>query len=197
MARELATAFTAPLLTSNVSRLLVDLNRSVGHPRLHSKASRKAPAELRQLISKHYYQPYRAKAQHLVMQAITNNGYVIHLSSHSFTPELEGIVRNADIGLLYDSTRPGEVDLCERWKAALKDSAPGLSIRRNYPYSGKGDGLTSWFRKQLPPDVYMGIELEINQKHVFRAGQQWTSLRRLVVDSLRETLESRCSGIFT
>jgi predicted N-formylglutamate amidohydrolase len=129
------------------------------------------------------------------MQAITNHGYVIHLSSHSFTPELDSIVRNADIGLLYDPTRSGEVDLCDRWKAALKASAPGLCIRRNYPYAGKGDGLTSWFRKQLPPDVYMGIELEINQKHVFRAGQQWTSLRRLIVDSLRETLASRCSGI--
>ena len=34
MARALATAFAAPLVTSTVSRLLVDLNRSVGHPRL-------------------------------------------------------------------------------------------------------------------------------------------------------------------
>ena len=32
MARALAAAFTAPLVTSTVSRLLIDLNRSTGHP---------------------------------------------------------------------------------------------------------------------------------------------------------------------
>ena len=41
MARELATAFAAPLVASTVSRLLVDLNRSIGHPRLHYEAIRK------------------------------------------------------------------------------------------------------------------------------------------------------------
>ena len=35
MGRALAAAFAAPLVVSTVSRLLVDLNRSVGHPRLH------------------------------------------------------------------------------------------------------------------------------------------------------------------
>ena len=40
MAKALATAFAAPLVASTVSRLLVDLNRSVGHPRLHYEATR-------------------------------------------------------------------------------------------------------------------------------------------------------------
>ena len=38
MARQLATAFAAPLVTSTTSRLVVDLNRSIGHPRLYSPA---------------------------------------------------------------------------------------------------------------------------------------------------------------
>ena len=42
MARELAKAFKAPLFVSTVSRLLVDLNRSIGHPRLYSEATRTA-----------------------------------------------------------------------------------------------------------------------------------------------------------
>ena len=32
---------------------------------------------------------------------------VIHISSHSFTPELNGKVRRADVGLLYDPGSPG------------------------------------------------------------------------------------------
>jgi predicted N-formylglutamate amidohydrolase len=192
MARALATAFAAPLVASTLSRLLVDLNRSVGHPSLHFEAIRNAPAEVRQRIVKRYYQPYRAQAERLVRQAIADHGHVLHLSSHSFTPELDGKVRNADIGLLYDPARPGEAELCERWKAALKACAPNLRVRRNYPYAGKGDGLTAWFRQQLPPGAYVGIELEFNQKHIIRAGHDWTELRKIIVESMFRVLASRC-----
>src|SRR4029450_3188048 len=65
MARALATAFAAPLVASTVSRLLVDLNRSVGHPRLHSEATRKAPAERARRLLEHYYKPYRGEGEGL------------------------------------------------------------------------------------------------------------------------------------
>lgn len=196
VARALAMLFAAPLVVSTVSRLLVDLNRSVGHPRLHSEATRKAPAEVRQRILKHYYQPYRAQAERFVRQAIADHGLVIHLSSHSFSSELDGKVRDADIGLLYDPARPGEADLCERWKASLEACAPDLTVRRNYPYAGKGDGLTTWFRRRLPPHAYVGIELEVNQKHVVRAGRHWTAMRKVIVESLCRALASHRAGIF-
>jgi len=195
MARALSTVCAAPLVASTVSRLLVDLNRSIGHPGLHYETIRNAPSEVRLRILKHYYQPYRAQAERLVRQAIADHGHVIHLSSHSYTPELDGQVRNADIGLLYDPTRPGEADLCERWKAALKVCAPHLRVRRNYPYAGKDDGLTAWFRQRLPPGAYVGIELEINQKHIIRAGRHWTELRKVIVESLCRALASRWEEI--
>ncbi len=195
MARTLAAAFAAPLLVSTVSRLLVDLNRSAHHPRLHAEVIRKAPAEVRRRILKRHYQPYRAQAERLVRQAIAEHGRGIHLSSHSFTPELDGKVRNADIGLLYDPARPGEADLCERWKAALNTCAPALRVRRNYPYAGKCDGLTAWFRRCFPADTYVGIELEINQKHVIRGGRRWPALRKLIVESLCMALSSHHAGI--
>ena len=178
MAKALATAFAVPLVTATVSRLLVDLNRSIGHPRLYFEATLNEPPEVRQQIVKHYYQPYRARAEHLVRQAIVDHGQVIHLSSHSFTPELHGKVRDADIGLLYDPSRASEVDFCECWRAALKVCAPGLKVRRNYPYAGKGDGLTAWFRRRLPPSTYVGVELEINQTHIIGAGRHWIELRK-------------------
>lgn len=190
MARALAGVFDAPLVVSTISRLLVDLNRSIGHPRLHFEVIRKAPAEMRQEILRRYYEPYRTRAEAWVAQAIAAHGRVIHISSHSFTPELDGKVRNADVGLLYDPARPGEVALAERWKASLEACAPDLTVRRNYPYAGKGDGLTAWFRRRLPPDVYVGIELEVNQKLVFGAGPRWLALRQIIVESLRGALAS-------
>jgi predicted N-formylglutamate amidohydrolase len=195
MARTLATAFTAPLVVSTVSRLLVDLNRSVGHPRLHSKVIREASAEVRERILRRYYQPYRTRVEHLVQQAIGDHGSVIHLSSHSFTPELDGRTRTADIGLLYDPARAGEVDLCERWKTTLKAFAPDLAVRRNYPYAGKDDGLTTALRTRFPADAYIGVELEINQQHVNRASGRWTGLREVIVESLCKALAGRRAGI--
>jgi hypothetical protein len=49
LGRSAAAAFAAPLVASTVSRLLFDLNRSVGHPRLHSEATRKGDSRRRAL----------------------------------------------------------------------------------------------------------------------------------------------------
>jgi hypothetical protein len=84
--------------------------------------------------------------------------------------------------------RPGEVALCERWKAALRTLAPHLNVRRNYPYAGKGDGLTKHLRKRYPPRVYVGIELEINQKYPAGPAREWTALRRAIIQSLHVAL---------
>jgi predicted N-formylglutamate amidohydrolase len=190
MARALARAFGAPLAAATVSRLLVDLNRSVGHPRLHCAVVRKLPAPVRARILERHYQPYRTQAEHLVMEGIARHGRVVHLSSHSFTPEMDGKTREADIGLLYDPARPGEVALAARWKAAIEARAPELTVRRNYPYAGRNDGLTTSLRKRLSPELYVGVELELNQKHVRRGGRQWTALRETVIASLRSALDS-------
>lgn len=187
MAKELATAFRAPLVTSMISRLLIDLNRSIGHPRLFSAATRRAQPELRAKIVERHYLPYRVQVERFVRQSVSRGRRVIHISSHSFTPELDGKVRRADVGLLYDPARSGEADLCTRWKASLAALVPALRVRRNYPYAGKGDGLTKHLRQRFPGTAYVGIELEVNQRIVREAGQRWTALRRVLIDSLRAT----------
>lgn len=185
MARALARAFDAPLVTSTVSRLLVDLNRSIGHPQLFSAATRGLTAELRSKVVDQHYRPYRARVERLVRRSVSRGRRVLHISSHSFTPRLYGKVRSADVGLLYDPERHGEAALSDRWKASLAACAPELRVRRNYPYAGKGDGLMTHLRRRFPPGAYVGIELEVNQAIVFAAGRRWTALRGRLIDSLR------------
>lgn len=184
LARDLAAALAAPLFFSTTSRLLIELNRSIGHPKLYSDATRVAPADVREDILERHYLPYRNGVEADIADAVARGRRVIHVSSHSFTPELDGEVRNADIGLLYDPGRPGELELCHRWQARLAAIAPELKVRRNYPYAGKADGFTAYLRRRFPADAYVGIELEINQKHVFHGGRRWQALRRQVVESL-------------
>lgn len=52
-----------PLVNASVSRLLVDLNRSISHPRLYFESTSNEPAELRKRILNHYYQPYHAQPE--------------------------------------------------------------------------------------------------------------------------------------
>jgi predicted N-formylglutamate amidohydrolase len=186
LARDLSKALAAPLFFSTTSRLLVDLNRSLGHPRLYSEATRRAPERIRTEILERYYLPYRNKVEAEIAEAIAHGRRVIHVASHSFTPELDGTVRNADIGLLYDPVRFGEVELCRRWQVQLRVMAPNLKVRRNYPYAGKSDGLTAYLRRRFPAEVYIGIELEINQKHVFSG--DWRDVRGRVIDALCQAM---------
>ncbi|MDD5328708.1 MAG: N-formylglutamate amidohydrolase [Sulfuricella sp.] len=188
MAENLAHALAAPLFSSTTSRLLVDLNRSIGHRGLFSEITKAVPDGLRNEILARCYRPYREEVEANIAAAAARGNRVIHLSSHSFTPELDGRMRNADIGLLYDPARPGEVELCLRWQAAFKHLAPDLRVRRNYPYAGKSDGFTVYLRRRFPANMYVGVELEINQRHVFEGGRHWRVVRQRVVDTLRLAL---------
>ena len=184
MATALSENLRAPLVASTTSRLLIDLNRSLGHRDLFSAVTRRAPAKTRTEIVEQHYRPYRMRAENLVAQAILNGRRMIHISSHSFTAELGGKIRSADVGLLYDPRRWGEAELCARWKKSLTALTPHLRVRRNFPYAGKADGLTAHLRRRFAPQHYIGIELEINQGIVLAGGRRWKQLRQHLIDSL-------------
>ena len=188
LARQMAAALRAPLVAATVTRLLVDLNRSVGNRSLHVPAVRARPADERARILADYYTPYRAQVEKFVQQAALRGRRMVHISAHSFTPVLDGKVRNADIGLLYDPARPGEASLCERWKATLRHAAPDLRVRRNYPYAGKNDGFTAHLRKRFPPQAYVGVEVEVNQGLVMGARSHWAQCRVALIESFRVAL---------
>ena len=194
MARDLAAVLRAPLVASTVSRLLVDLNRSLSNPRAWSAATRSLPPAERHLLVQRYYAPHLVKVAGIVEQAIASGRRVIHLASHSFTPVLNGHRRTCDVGLLYDPARPGEALLAQLWKDALAEQAPRLRVRRNYPYAGKGDGLTRSLRRRFPPASYVGIEIELNQAFVLEGGRAWFDLRASVAATLQAALSSHCAA---
>jgi predicted N-formylglutamate amidohydrolase len=191
LAREMARAMDAPLVASTTTRLLVDLNRSLGHPRLYSEITRGLPERERQAILARYYLPHRERVDALVRGALAERRRAVHVASHSFTPVLHGEVRQADVGLLYHPERPGEVALARRWLAALARLRPDLRLRRNYPYHGRSDALSSVLRRRHPDAEYVGLEIEVNQLHVLRGGDHWAALRRDLVASLQQAVDAQ------
>lgn len=188
MARALAAALDAPLVASTVSRLVIDLNRSLHHPRVWSQATRALPRERRERIVQRHYAPYRRQVEDAVAARVREGRMVVHLSSHSFTPVLDGKRRLADVGLLYDPRRAGEAALCGAVKAALRERVPSLRVRRNYPYAGNADGLTTFLRKRYRAAEYAGVEIELNQAIVGAAPRRWTWLRDALVAAVEAAL---------
>jgi predicted N-formylglutamate amidohydrolase len=183
-ARFLAKELDVPMHAAEVSRLLVDLNRSRRSSTLFSEITRRLPVDEREAILRRYYAPYRQAVTQAVAKEL-ENGTVLHLSVHSFTPELHGIVRQADIGLLYDPARPAEADFCRRWQATIVLLDPALRVRRNYPYRGTSDCLVTTLRRQFADERYLGFEIEVNQQLLQGESGRWRQMRRVLLDSLR------------
>ena len=187
LARTLARGLGARLFQSTVTRLLVDLNRSAGHPALYSRYSRGLPAQEKQRLLQRYYHPYRQALEDTIAQRCQAGDTVLHLSAHSFCPRLRGHTRRADLGLLYDPARSSERAFCQLLKTQLQVTLPGLRLRRNYPYRGAADGLTTWLRRCFPETRYLGIELEVNQRLVSGPARRWLALRQALVAAIGRT----------
>jgi predicted N-formylglutamate amidohydrolase len=140
----------------------------------------------REKILERYWWPHRRAVEEAVEELIAGGRRVVHVGVHSFTPQLGGEVRNADMALLYDSRRKAEAGFCRRWLDALGGLEPGLRLRVNYPYLGRADGLTTGLRRKHGEGWYLGVELEMNQAVYGGAG--WGRFQRQVAESLRGVL---------
>lgn len=162
IARRLAGLLGAIPRIARVTRLLVDLNRSPGHPRQFSEFTRRLPQRERKRVESRYYVPYRAEVERRVAEAVVQGFRVCHLSIHSFTPIWQGKARPLDLGLLYDPSRKAEHQLADRILRRVGEVVD-WRIRRNQPYRGISDGFTTWLRRRFSPECYLGLELEFNQ----------------------------------
>ncbi|HKO93376.1 MAG TPA: N-formylglutamate amidohydrolase, partial [Polyangiaceae bacterium] len=192
MARALAQRFGVELYFSETSRLLVDLNRSSGHPRLFSEFSAPLDPAARALVLDRYYWPHRLRVERAITEQQRSG--VVHIAIHSFTPELNGEVRRAEVGLLYDPASSGERRFCERWQRILADGASGLRVRRNYPYRGASDGFPPYLRRRFGTGRYWGIELETNQACLIGKPALAAATLATLSDSLAELIEEHCTS---
>jgi len=191
LATRMARRFGAPLICATTSRLLIDLNRSPGHPALYSEVTRRAPLALRSQLFEEQYLPYRNRVEDWATTTVASGCRAIHISCHSFTPQLNGQTRNTDLGLLYDPSRQEEQRLCRQWQIAMKQGHAQFTTRRNYPYVGKSDCLAAYLRRRLPDTSYVGLELEINQKHLLGNQRHWPALQQAVIETLNGVLRLR------
>ena len=189
LARELARVLDAPLFACNTTRLLVDPARSVGHPKLFSEWTRALSSRDRDEILARWWRPHRMAVQEFVRSETRKRNPVLHLSVHSFTPHWKGRRRPVDVGFLYDPMRFRERGFATEWLEALRARRPRLRLRRNQPYRGNADGLTTSLRARFGQRQYLGLELEVSQRFPLGLEAPWRRLRGDLKRSLQKALE--------
>ena len=187
IATHLAKTFDCDLTKAEVTRLLIDCNRSLNNANCFSEFSNELEPIDKEELANSYYLPYREKTENLIKNLITKDHQVLHISCHSFTPVFNGVTRNAGIGLLYDPRHHGEKEVAREWQRIFSEQTD-YRVRVNYPYSGKSDGFTTYLRKKFAEKDYLGIELEVNQDLV-KDKSSITTIAHEIANSISELLE--------
>jgi len=174
-----------------ITRLLVDLNRSVQSPTLFSEFTEEEPISVREDIFKNYYRPHRKKVEKRIEQIIDNGNRALHVGIHTFTPVWNGSARDVDVGFLFDPTRAAEQEFCGYWHQALSEQMPKLRLRMNQPYRGTMDGFTTYLRRNYSDNRYAGMEIEVSQRFPSSEPEkEWNKLQHTIADSLESAVTS-------
>ncbi len=174
-----------------VTRLLVDLNRSVQSPTLFSEFTKEQPLSVKEDIFEKYYRPHRQKVKKRVQQVIDEGKRAIHVGVHTFTPVWEGEERDVDVGFLFDPVRKNGKQFCEIWRKELDQRHEGLRLRMNQPYKGTMDGFITKLRRNYPEEEYIGVEVEVNQRFAHSTGSDvWSRIREQIAISLKSAFKN-------
>lgn len=163
VALRLSGMLAAPFFHTRITRLLVECNRSEGHPDLFSRFTRLLPDDEKRRILATYYHPHRSTVRQQVEMWTARGRPVVHVGVHSFTDQWPGQDRAFEIGLLFDPARVWEAEICARWAEEIGVLWPQVRVRANQPYLGVDDGLTTALRDRFPGIAYAGIEVELRQ----------------------------------
>jgi predicted N-formylglutamate amidohydrolase len=146
--------------------MFVDLNRPADHPEVIPSVCYGEPVPGNAHLSAGdkearialLHTPYWDAIRRDVNARLLDCNGVLHLSSHSFAPELDPQNRTYEVGVLYDPAHAFEAELAERLMFMLRGA--GLSVRANQPYSGVGPAVCTSLREELAGKNYAGVELE-------------------------------------
>ena len=190
-ALEVARAFGRRLgvtpFTATTTRLVVDLNRSPGNRDVFSAYTRGLTASNALRRSRRTTgriatpSKARSRTRSRRRSRAARVGAQLHAGVARRSPQLRRRLS------LRSRARRGEVRFIEAWYAALRAAAPELTLRRNYPYSGVSDALVTHLRRRYGSRGYLGMELEVNQKHV--GGRGWRALVAVLGATLATAVE--------
>lgn len=145
VARQLSSILDAPAVLTRFSRLLIDPNRPYDHPTLVAPESdgitvpgnqNLSPQDVEHRIEK-FHRPYHDAIEAQLRRLCTGGRVPAVIAIHSFTPEMAGVQRPWQLGLLWNQdprVRDGIL-------SALRDDQ-SIIVGDNEPYTGRTHNYT-------------------------------------------------------
>jgi predicted N-formylglutamate amidohydrolase len=193
-AKRLGESFDVAPALGVWTRLYVDLNRRAENPAVipHHAFGAEVPGNYNLVVEERatrlqHHAAWRRGVQDTIRQQVDRHGRCLHLSIHSFTNELQGKVRDFDLGVLFDPNRAYEATIADEW--VDRANRMGIATRANEPYTGWGEGLTTATRNLHPEQEYLGFEIEISHR-VTRSKRRLADLTHALVSLITPTLSA-------
>jgi len=145
VALSLVDRLDAPLVHSNVSRLIIDCNRDIDAVDLIPVVSERTDIQANAGISQserdyrmeNFHAPFHAAIDALLDTRLAENRETIVVTVHSFTPTYKDVVRPWPIGLIHGT----DETFTRALREALEEDDPTLNVGWNEPYSAR-NGVT-------------------------------------------------------
>lgn len=185
VAEAMSARLNAPLVRSNVSRLVYDCNRPPDSPTAIRETSeiydipgnRGLSAADRAHRVETVYRPFQSALRQTM--AVRETGVLVTI--HSFTPVYHGELRAVELGILHDT----DARLAD---AMIANAArhTGMTVRRNEPYTPR-DGVTHTLAEHALPRGWPNVMLEIRNDLIATSEDQQDVARQLgtlLIDAL-------------
>lgn len=162
LARQLALALQAPLVSAPLSRLIYDCNRPpdaagamAARSELHEiPGNRALTADQRLARVTSVYQPFHDSLRTLILERLTRGLAPVIVTVHSFTPVYFGMPRAVEFGVIHDA----DPALAHGVLRGARDLP--LMTRLNEPYSA-ADAVTHTLALQATPFGLPNVMLEL------------------------------------
>ncbi len=162
LTRDLSARLDAPAVVGVYSRLVIDLNRELGHESSIPEESHGAAIPGNRGLSGHdakrraeaLYHPYHDAITALIEGFTSRRVVPAMLSIHSFTPELGEESRPWQVGILWNRDPRIALPLIDQLRAH-----PGLNVGDNQPYTGRMFNYTADTQAQAAGLPHVAIEV--------------------------------------
>lgn len=168
LGRAVSTRLDAPLLLTNYSRLMIDVNRSLDDPTSVCVISdgavvpgnRDLSPEEKELRAEMFFRPYHDAIDGLIVRSLNAGAVPAVVALHSFTRFFNGRERPWDIGLLWHR----DSRMVKPLLARLQE-VPDLRVGENQPYSGaNGHGYSMEYHADSRG--LSNVLIEVRQDHI-------------------------------
>lgn len=195
IAKSLSEKLDAPLVASNISRLVYDCNRPPSVKSAVPEQSEIYDIKGNSNLSKDdldersvkYYFPFRNALSECLGFHSRRSEETIMVTIHTFTPVYQGRSRSLKIGILHDS----DSRMADGMLASLASSTK-MKVERNQPY-GPRDGVTHTLKEHGTKRGIANVMIEIRSDLVAKKDQRLEMVELLynAINSAADNLNSR------